>query len=121
MTLLDGDHRLADGLEVLRTSRHMPEQQSVVVETVGGPHALIGDLAYNRHNLEPGVDRLVDATGRTIEVTPTGGDYLPPGYHTDVAACYESMACVRDRVGDQGTVVPSHDPRVTGAAFPREG
>lgn len=120
VTLLEGDHRLRDGIDLLRTPGHTPGQQSVVVETAAGPHALVGDLAYNRHNLEPGIDRLVDATGRTLEVTPTAGEYLPPGYHTDVIACYESMARVRNRVGVDGTVVPSHDPRVTGATFPRD-
>ena len=119
VTLLDGDHRVADGVELLSTPGHTPGGQSVVVETAGGPHALVGDLAYNRHNLEPGIDRLVDATGRTLAVTPAEGDYLPPGYHTDVPACYASVARVRERLGDEGTVVPSHDPRSAGEPFPR--
>lgn len=119
VTTLEGDERLADGLELLATPGHSPGGQSVVVETAGGPHALVGDLAYNRHNLEPGLDQLVDATGRTLEVTPTEGDYLPPGFHTDVPACYESLARVRDRLGAEGTIVPSHDPRSVGEPFPR--
>lgn len=119
VTLLEGDHRPAPGVELLQTPGHTPGQQSVIVDTAGGPHALVGDLAYNRHNLEPGISSLVDAEGRRLEVTPVGGDYLPPGYHTDVPACYASMARVRERLGSEGTVVPSHDPRSTGASFPR--
>lgn len=117
-TVVECDYRLREGIELVRTPGHSPGQQSVIVETAAGPHALVGDLVYNRHNLEPGITSIVDATGRTIEVTPVETDYLPPGTHTDVMACYDSMDRIRHLIGDDGTIVPSHDPRVVGQTYP---
>ena len=120
VTVVECDYRLREGIELLHTPGHTQGQLSIVVETAAGPHALVGDLVYVRHNLEPGISSIVDATGREIDVTPVEGDYIPPGIHTDVVACYESMDRIRRRIGADGTIVPGHDPRVMGQLFPAD-
>lgn len=108
-TLVDGCCQLRTGIELIPTPGHTEGSQSVVVETDGGPHALVGDLAYTRHNLEPSLSEIVDANGETVAVTPTDHDYVPPGTVVDVAACYRSMERIRDRVGPDGVILPGHD------------
>ena len=108
--IVDGDTELRDGIDLLLTPGHTEGMQSVVVETAAGPCALIGDLAYGQHNLQPGLETIRDASGRAQRVTPMEMDYIPPGTHVDVAACYESIARLRERVGPAGLLVSSHDP-----------
>lgn len=118
LTLLDGDHRITDGLEILVTPGHSPGMQSVIVETGGRRYALVGDLAYLRHNLDPSLTSLADATGTTLDITPTDADYIPPGTHTNVPACYESIERIRKVIGHTGVIVPSHDPTVVDQTYP---
>lgn len=106
---VDGDHVLHEGIELLLTPGHTPGSQSVVVETADGPYVLISDLAYTRHNLEPGLTSIVDATGETVETTPLDYDYVPPGILTSVVDCYDSVARVRERVGDECALLSSHE------------
>lgn len=107
--VVDGDHSLRDGIELLSTPGHTQGSQSVVVETADGPYVLISDLAYTRHNLEPGLSSIVDATGRTVETTPLDYDYIPPGILTSVVDCYDSVARVREYVGDECALLSSHE------------
>lgn len=118
VTTIDDDYKLREGIDLVFTPGHSQGQISVIVETGRGPHALVADLAYNRHNLEPGISSIIDASGEEIKVTQSEGDYLPPGVHTNVVACYESMERVRDLIGEHGTIIPSHDPRVIDRIFP---
>jgi glyoxylase-like metal-dependent hydrolase (beta-lactamase superfamily II) len=107
-------HRLRDGIELVPTPGHTEGSQSVVVETTGGTHALVGDLAYTQHNLRPGLSSIVDATGEMLTVTSVGWNYVPPGTVVDVAACYESIRRLRDRVGRGGMILPGHDASLAG-------
>lgn len=118
VTLLDGDHQLRDGIELMVTPGHSPGMQSVLVDTAAGRHALVGDLAYLRHNLEPDRSTFTDANGRQIAVTSVDADYIPPGTHTDVPACYDSMARIRQAIATPGAIIPSHDPTVVGRSYP---
>lgn len=117
-TLLDGGYRLHRGLELLPAPGHSEGMQAVVVRTGGGPHALIGDLAYTQHNLNPGLSSIPDATGERIETTPVDADYLPPGFHVDVRACYWSVRRLRERVGETGVLLGSHDAEMA-EVYPR--
>ena len=47
MVLHDGDVALFDGLTLIRTARHTPGHQSVLVETEAGTLALAGDLPFD--------------------------------------------------------------------------
>lgn len=108
-TVVDGEHRLRDGIELVPTPGHTEGSQSVLVETAAGTHALVSDLAYTRHNLAPGLDHIVDATGERLAVTPVGADYVPPGTVVDVRACYESIRRLREAVSPDGVLLPGHD------------
>lgn len=120
LRVIDGDYRLRPGIELLATPGHSPGHQSMVVQTTDGPHVLLGDLAFTPQNLEPSLETLTDAYGRDVEVTPAAGHYWPPGVHVDIESCYVSIERVRRHVGDQGTMVLSHDPAVVEAVYPRE-
>jgi glyoxylase-like metal-dependent hydrolase (beta-lactamase superfamily II) len=110
VTLVDGETTLADGIDLVPTPGHTEGSQSVVVETEAGPHALIADLAYTRHNLDPGREYIVDAAGRYLPATPAPElSYIPPGLHVDVEAAYDSIERLRDRVGPDGVIIPGHD------------
>ena len=88
----------------------------MVVETPAGRYALACDLVYCRQNLRPDATEIRDVRGEVIEVEPVDYDppYVPPGLHVDLAACYESVARVRERVGRDGALLGSHDPEVLG-------
>jgi hypothetical protein len=92
-----------------------------VVETTGATHALACDLIYCRQNLRPDVTEIRDVDGERIEVTPVEYDrpYVPPGLHVDVAACYESVSRLRERVGPDGVLLGAHDPELLDGSFPR--
>lgn len=117
-TVVDGGYRLRPGIELLSTPGHSRGMQSVVVETAEGPLALISDLAYCKHNLEPRTTSFVDAAGTEIQTTPREYDYLPPGVLVDLEACYRSIARLRERVGEAGRLVGGHDADVLGGSIP---
>jgi len=120
-TVVDGGYRLREGIELRLTPGHTEGMQSVVVDTADGPHALVCDLVYCRQNLDPSLTEIHDVDGRTIAVEPADydADYVPPGLHVDVQACYDSFERMRGRVGPAGTIVAGHDPAVLGEPFPR--
>ena len=62
--------------------------------------------------MNPGLSSITDATGASLETTPVEDDYLPPGLHVDAAACYESVARLRERVGDDDRLLSGHMPEV---------
>lgn len=112
-TPIDGGFRLREGIDLIPTPGHTRGSQSVIVETAEGPCALIADLAYSRHNLDPGRSDIRDANGDVVETTPVDADYLPPGILVDVDACYESIARLRERIGENGVLLPGHDAEIT--------
>lgn len=117
VTVVDGGYRLREGIELLHTPGHTPGMQTVIVRTEEGPHALISDLAYCRQNLAPSVTTITDGEGNTIECTPVEYEYIAPGIHTDLAACYESIDRIQERVGPDGTLIPGHDGAILGRTF----
>lgn len=117
VTVVDGGYRLREGIEMLHTPGHTPGMQSVIVQTDDGPHALISDLAYCRQNIEPSAESIVDGNGETIQTTPVDYGYIAPGIHTDLAACYESIERLRERVGEDGTLLAGHDGEILGQTF----
>ena len=120
-TVLDGGFRLRPGIDLVPTPGHTMGSQSVIVETAEGPCALVGDLAYSRHNLQPGLTSILDADGATVETTAVEADYLPPGIHVDVAACYASVERLRERVGEGGRLLPGHDAELPERIPARDG
>ena len=118
VTLIDGGYRLREGIELLHTPGHTKGMQTVIVQTADGPHGLVSDMAYCRHNLEPDIDTIVDAHGEPVAVTPSDDDYLLPGLHVDTEDCYRSYERVAERLGDDGVWLGGHDASVLGRTFP---
>lgn len=116
--VVDGGFRIREGLDLQLTPGHTAGQQSIFVETEAGEYAIASDLVYCAQNLSPALEAIEDADGRTIDATPTEGDYLPPGLHVDVAACYESIARVRERVGGDEYIIGGHGADVAGTSYP---
>jgi len=119
LTLLDGGFRLREGVEFMHTPGHTQGLQTTLIETETVPHAIISDLAYCRHNIEPGIDSMVDVNGDQVSVTSMDIDYIPPGLHVDVEDCYESIARVRDRIGEDGVMLGGHDASVLNRVYPQ--
>lgn len=118
LTLLDGGFRLREGIEFMHTPGHTEGLQTTIIDTETGPHAIISDLAYCRHNIEPGLDSMTDIDGNEVSVTPQDVDYIPPGLHVNVAECYESIARIRDRIGEDGVLLTSHAPSDLNSVYP---
>lgn len=117
-TIVDGGYRLQEGFELMATPGHTRGQQSILLETTDGPHAIVSDLVYCQHNLEPSVDSIRDANGERIPVTPSDMEYIPPGLHVDTTDCYASYARVRDRIGQTGVMLGGHAGEVLGNTYP---
>jgi glyoxylase-like metal-dependent hydrolase (beta-lactamase superfamily II) len=118
LTLLDGGFRLREGLELMLTPGHTQGLQTVLIETETVPHAIISDLAYCRHNIEPGIDSMEDINGNDVEVTPMDVDYIPPGLHVSVEECFESIARIRERVEEDGVLLTCHAPSDLHSVYP---
>lgn len=108
-TVVDGDHTLLDGIELLFTPGHTPGLQSLLVETKDGPVAVASDIAYSTYNLDPSMDSYLDAEGNPVEVDPHEGDYWPPGIFVDLAECFESVERIREHVDDDERILLCHD------------
>jgi N-acyl homoserine lactone hydrolase len=95
LRVLDGDHRLFEGLTVLLAPGHTPGTQAVVVEESGATYLLASDNVPFAENW----------TGTTP------ADWIPSGTHVSLEEVYRTLnryALVAD------VVVPSHDPVVLG-------
>jgi N-acyl homoserine lactone hydrolase len=97
--LLEGDHTVAPGLEILYTPGHSPGGQSVVVETGQGPYVIAG-MCTIRENFYPPADVLAHSEYRVI----------PAGMHIDPLVCYDSMLRILERGGER--VLPFHDSSI---------
>jgi glyoxylase-like metal-dependent hydrolase (beta-lactamase superfamily II) len=119
-TVVDGDMRVCEGIELLHTPGHTEGTQSVLVETSAGPYVIVSDLVYCQQNLEPDLTELTDGEGRTIEVTPAeyDADYIPPGLHVSAADCYRSIERVRERVPNDGHILGGHPVEILGRRYP---
>jgi N-acyl homoserine lactone hydrolase len=97
LEVVDGDHRIADGLEVIYTPGHTAGGQSVVVNTRSGTHVITG-LCTIKANYY-----LSDEDKATM-----GYDVIPPGMHLDARVAYASVQRILEIGGDK--VIANHDP-----------
>jgi glyoxylase-like metal-dependent hydrolase (beta-lactamase superfamily II) len=92
LTVLRGDADIAPGVRALLLPGHTPGLQGVLVDTASGRHLIASEgdpLAANVGGAE--------------------GEPIPPGIHTDVAACLRSLERMR-READ--VILPGHDSAV---------
>jgi N-acyl homoserine lactone hydrolase len=105
LLLLDGDARLAPGLEVLSTPGHTPGTQTVLVETARGTVGLPSDVGETYANWHPADPRATDKPTMSLR-----DSFDPAHIRTEsVRVCLESMRRIRERAD---IVVPGHDWRI---------
>lgn len=94
--VVDGDDRIADGIEVVLLPGHSPGSQGVLVDTAAGPHLIAGDCV-GTYESWAGDDQV---------------DHLPSGTFTSVHDYMQSFRRIEQL---DCTVIPSHDPAVVEA------
>ena len=97
LEVVDGDHKIADGLEVIYTPGHTAGGQSVVVNTNSGTHVITG-LCTVKANYY-----LTDEQKAAL-----GYEVIPPGMHIDARVAYDSVLRILKIGGDK--VIANHDP-----------
>ncbi len=95
LQLIDGDYKIAPGLELVVTPGHSPAGQSVVVDTAAGRYVIAG-MCTIRDNFYP--PEAVRKNGHQVIVT---------GMHVDPIECYNSMQKLLEIGGEN--VIPFHD------------
>lgn len=91
LTLVDGDARVADDVEVHLTGGHTAGMQVVALESGGTPVVLASDASHFLDNI--GQDRPYSIV-----------DHLP--------SMYDAFDWITERAGANGIVIPGHDPAV---------
>lgn len=99
LQLLDGDHKVTDGVQLIFTPGHSPGGQSVMVDTDAGRYVIAG-MCTIRDNFYPPEEVLSSAYYEVI----------PAGMHTDPIRCYDSMLRILELGGEN--VLPFHDAAV---------
>ena len=87
LKIIEGDHTIAPGLDVILTPGHTPGGQSVVVNTSAGKAVITGFCANDKN-------------------FPPDGPIVPPGVHLDAVEAYDSAVRVREMAD---ILLPCHD------------
>ncbi len=99
LQLLDGDHAITKGVELIVTPGHSPGGQSVVVDTDAGRYVIAG-MCTIRDNFYPPEEVLARGAYKVI----------PTGMHMDPILCYDSMLRILEVGGEN--VLPFHDDAI---------
>jgi glyoxylase-like metal-dependent hydrolase (beta-lactamase superfamily II) len=98
LEVIDGEQKIADGVEVITVPGHTPGTQAVSVETKKGRVVMASDAVPLYHNWYP-AERKYGTPNNLLK-------RIPPGIHYDLRQSLESMDKIQ-RIAD--IVVPSHD------------
>jgi N-acyl homoserine lactone hydrolase len=93
LTKLEGDHRLAEGFDLLLTPGHTHGGQSAVIRTSEGTFVIAG-MCVLKENFYPSKEQ------------EDHFKVIPPGGHTDLFQSYETMLRIKELGGDN--VLPLH-------------
>ena len=105
LRVIEGDYRLMDGLEILKTPGHTPGMQVPIVTTGKGRAALVSDLGDHYRNWFPADPR---ATTRPMKYL--SDTFNPSSIRTESERVFiSSMQRVMD---GSDIVVPAHDTRI---------
>ena len=115
LILVDGDLRLANGLELYWNGGHSLGGQSIVVPTAKGRYVLTGDNPSAKFCLFPWLDKITLMDGKEMEITPlTDGSlpFLTGVFVTDMFSAYNAhykQLALAERPEPE-FLIPSHDP-----------
>ena len=105
LLLVDGDHELTGGIELVKVPGHTPGMQAVVVPTERGKAALVSDCGDNYANWFP-----TDPTANPRPMRYLGGDFLPGMIRSESERTYQDS--MRRVLARADIVVPAHDTRI---------
>ncbi|MCC8193365.1 MAG: N-acyl homoserine lactonase family protein [Deltaproteobacteria bacterium] len=88
--LVDGDHPLADGIELIFLPGHTPGSQGVLVDTEKGKYLIAGDAVQSNDALE----------------NKTFGMIHPSGVHVDLFEYYETLKKMENL---DAHIIPGHE------------
>ena len=91
VTLVDGDHELVPGVELLKAGGHTPGSQMVAVETAQGKAVLCGDIAYTYRNLQ---------------------ERLPVGWYFNLPDSVLALDRALETASRPELSFPNHDPKL---------
>lgn len=119
LCLVDGDRKIAEGLELVFLPGHTKGLQGVAVETSGGKYLIAGDHFYSYANLNPPKEavEITDSAGNKIQVQPIPLPFAPAGLHVDLTEWYDS--CFKAlSITKRSRILPGHEPMLEGKEFP---
>ena len=96
--VIEGDHQLMPGIDIIHSPGHSPGCQSVAVKTSAGT-AVITGFCCVMDNFEP-----ESGSAWVSELLP---EVIPPGIHLDMQEAYASAKKIKD-IAD--IIIPIHDP-----------
>ncbi len=91
VNLVDGDHELVPGVELLKAGGHTPGSQMVAVETARGKAVLCGDIAYTYRNLR---------------------ERIPVGWYFDLPDSVLALDRALETASRPELSLPNHDPKL---------
>jgi glyoxylase-like metal-dependent hydrolase (beta-lactamase superfamily II) len=105
LRVIDGDYRLMDGIEILKTPGHTPGMQVPIVTTARGKAALVSDLGDHYKNWFP-----ADPRATSFPLNYLSDTFLPSSLRTESEWTFiESMRRAKEA---SDIVVPAHDTRI---------
>jgi len=107
--VIEGDHQLMPGIDIIHSPGHSPGCQSVAVKTSAGT-AVITGFCCVMDNFEP--------ESGSAWVSQRLPEVIPPGIHTDMLQAYESALRVKNLAD---IIIPMHDPIMAGKEKIPEG
>jgi Zn-dependent hydrolases, including glyoxylases len=109
---VDGDLKLANGIELYLTKGHSLGGQTLVVPTAKGRYVLPGDIPSATFCLFPWMDKMTLMDGSTVDITPSSLPFLTGVFTTDDFEAYDSgykQIALAERPEPE-FLLPSHEP-----------
>ena len=114
---VDGDIRLANGIELYLTPGHSRGGQAIVVPTQKGRYVLTGDIGATLYSIFPWMDKVIGMDGKETAITPvTDGSFpfLEGQFNNDWFSAYDShykQLALAEKPTPE-FILPSHEPSV---------
>ncbi len=115
LILVDGDIRLANGIELYLTPGHSRGGQAIVVPTAEGRYVLTGDIGATLYAIFPWMDKVVGMDGKETAITPCTDPnfpFLEGQFNNDWFDAYDShrkQLALAERP-EPKWILPSHEP-----------
>ncbi len=86
LLILDGDHTIAPGIDLIHTAGHTPGHMSMIVQTKKGKACLLGELGFSYAHLYPGDQRIIGpGLDKPLDLGFAKGRHFAFGHNWDPA------------------------------------